>query len=87
MNPRYAKYVPVFVPRDDTKDPVDPEQEPAKDKANEELSLTKKTKDRDNIFADRDMKECYEGIPTLVIVLEERNVYCGAYNLLVLQDG
>lgn len=87
MNPRYAKYVPVFVPRDDTKDPLDPEQEPPKDKANEELSLTKKTKDRDNIFADRDMKECYEGIPTLVIVLEERNVYCGAYNLLVLQDG
>jgi len=36
--------------------------------------------------AGRNLKECYQGIPTRKVILEERNVYCGAYNVLVLQD-
>ena len=76
MNPRYAKHVPVFIPRDDAT--VDAEDS--------DVIATQLTR-RESKFADRDMRSCYEGIQTLVVVLEERNVYCGAYNVLVLQDG
>lgn len=83
MNPRYAKYVPVFVPRDDT---TDAEQKPQAQTEDEDLIATQLAR-RESKFSDRDMRSCYDGIATLVVVLEERNVYCGAYNVLVLQDG
>lgn len=71
MNPRYAKFVPVCVPLGLGED-------------------TKKAQNRDRKYQ-KDLqgdhlKECYEGIATKEVEMEERNIYCGAYNVLVLQD-
>ena len=32
------------------------------------------------------MAYCYEGIETVHVEMEERNLFCGAYNVFVLQD-
>ncbi|KAK3717318.1 hypothetical protein QZH41_011558, partial [Actinostola sp. cb2023] len=41
---------------------------------------------RSNYRKGRNLAECYDGVPTKVVKMEERNIYCGAYNVLVLQD-
>ena len=70
MNPRYAKFVPVHIPLDLDED------------TKEHLNLGGKNhKEPSN-----NLKECYEGTATKIVQLEERNIYCGAYNVLVLQD-
>jgi F-box/WD-40 domain protein 10 len=33
------------------------------------------------------MAYCYEGIETIHVEMEERNLFCGAYNVFVLQDA
>lgn len=33
------------------------------------------------------MAYCYEGIETVPVEIEERNLFCGAYNVFVLQDA
>lgn len=33
------------------------------------------------------MASCYKGIETIHVQLEERNLFCGAYNVFVLQDA
>ena len=74
MDPRYAKFVSVHVPLmcdENTSGAV--------------LNL-ESNKPHRNILKRNNLKECYEGIPTKEVKLEERNVYCGAYNVLVLQD-
>lgn len=71
MNPRYAKFVPVHVPLD------------LDENTKEVLDLGYKAcKD----IKSQNLKDCYEGIATKQIRMEERNIYCGAYNVLVLQD-
>ncbi|XP_028417318.1 CMT1A duplicated region transcript 1 protein-like [Dendronephthya gigantea] len=35
----------------------------------------------------RSMSYCYEGIETVKVEMEERNLFCGAYNVFVLQDS
>ena len=71
MNPRYAKVVLVHVP-------LDPDEN-----TKEVLNLGSKGHKR---VESQNLKECYEGIATKEIRMEERNIYCGAYNVLVLQD-
>ena len=71
MNPRYAKFVPVHVPMD------------LDENTKEVLNLGRKHRRE---FSGNNLKECYEGISTKEVQLEERNIYCGAYNVLVLQD-
>ena len=71
MNPRYAKFVLVHVPLG------------LDENTKEVLNLgSKASKDVES----QNLKECYEGIVTKEIRMEERNIYCGAYNVLVLQD-
>ena len=70
MNPRYAKFVPVHIPLDHDED------------TKEHLNLGGKNRKEPS----NNLKECYEGISTKIVQLEERNIYCGAYNVLVLQD-
>jgi F-box/WD-40 domain protein 10 len=48
----------------------------------EATSLVIKTKSTHS----RNLGECYDGVETQAIEMEERNIYCGAYNVLVLQD-
>lgn len=48
----------------------------------ETVSLDLKTKS----IGGRNLAECYDGINTKTVEMEERNIYCGAYNVLVLQD-
>ena len=38
-------------------------------------------------FFCRSMAYCYEGIETIDVEMEERNLFCGAYNVFVLQDS
>ena len=71
MNPRYAKVVLVHVP-------LDPDEN-----TKEVLNLGSKAHKR---VESQNLKECYEGIATKEIRMEERNIYCSAYNVLVLQD-
>ena len=71
MNPRYAKFVPVHVPLD------------LDENTKEVLNLGRKHLRE---FSSNNLKECYEGIATKEVQLEERNIYCGAYNVLVLLD-
>ena len=71
MNPRYAKLVPVHVPLD------------LDENTKEVLNLGSKHRKE---FRSNNLKECYEGIATKEVHMEERNIYCGAYNVLVLQD-
>ena len=71
MNPRYAKFVPVHVPLD------------LDENTREVLNLGSKPGKE---FRSKNLKECYEGIATKEVQMEERNIYCGAYNVLVLQD-
>ena len=33
------------------------------------------------------MSYCYEGIETIPVEMEERNLFCGSYNVFVLQDS
>jgi F-box/WD-40 domain protein 10 len=33
------------------------------------------------------MAYCYEGMETIQVEMEERNLFCGAYNVFVLQDS
>lgn len=73
MNPRYAKCVPVHVPLD------------LNENAKEVLSLGYKS-GRQKEVGCHNLQECYDGIPTKEVRMEERNIYCGAYNVLVLQD-
>ena len=40
----------------------------------------------DEYFEERNMQDCYDGIETITVDVEERNVYCGAYNVLVLNN-
>lgn len=71
MNPRYAKFVLVHVPLD------------LDENTKEVLNLVSKAR---KDVKGQNLKECYEGIATKEIRMEERNIYCGAYNVLVLQD-
>ena len=71
MNPRYAKFVLIHVPLE------------LDENTKEVLNLGSKA--RKNVES-QNLKECYEGIVTKEIRMEERNIYCGAYNVLVLQD-
>lgn len=71
MNPRYAKIVPVHVPLD------------LDENTKEVLNLGYKAR---KDVKSQNLKECYERIATKEIRMEERNIYCGAYNVLVLQD-
>lgn len=75
MNPRYAKFVPVHVP---VHVPLDVDEN-----TKEVLNLGGKHRKE---FRSDNLKECYEGIATKEVQKEERNIYCGAYNVLVLQD-
>ena len=72
MNPRYAKRVPVHVPLEQGE--------------NVKRVLIQDHGKTQEKFKGNHLKECYEGIATKEIEMEERNVYCGAYNVLVLQD-
>ncbi len=38
-------------------------------------------------FEKKDMQSCFEGIETVVVNVEERNIFCGAYNVLVLNQS
>ena len=71
MNPRYAKFVLVHVPLE------------LDENTKEVLNLGSKAP---KYVESQNLKECYEGIATKEIRMEERNIYCGAYNVLVLQD-
>ena len=37
-------------------------------------------------FEDRNMQDCYDGIETETVNMEARNVFCGAYNVLILNN-
>ena len=37
-------------------------------------------------FEDQNMQDCYDGIETVTVDLQARNVFCGAYNVLVLNN-
>ncbi|XP_065065479.1 F-box and WD repeat domain containing protein 10B-like [Rhopilema esculentum] len=37
-------------------------------------------------FEDENMQDCYDGIETITVDVEARHVYCGAYNVLVLNS-
>ena len=78
MNPRYAKFVPVHVPVHVPAVPLDVDEN-----TREVLNLGGKHRKE---FRSNNLKECYEGIATKEVQMEERNIYCGAYNVLVLQD-
>lgn len=73
MNPRYAKFVPVHVPLE------------LEENTQEVLNLGYKSHKHKEVRR-HNLKECYEGVPTKEVRMEERNIYCGAYNVLVLQD-
>ena len=38
-----------------------------------------------NEFQDLNMEQCYEGLETRTVELDERNVYCSSYNILVVE--
>lgn len=75
MNAAYAKWIPVHVPVD-------------LDKSNSEdvLDLNRKKCEVIKEYEGRNLAECYETIPTQLIKMEERNIFCGPYNILILQD-
>ena len=75
-NPNYAKILSVHVP---------------KLSLDGEIIYNNEAKHIDvvdvfNELEERSMQFCYEGIETELIDLEERNLYCGAYNVLVLSN-
>ncbi|XP_078658550.1 F-box and WD repeat domain containing protein 10B-like [Branchiostoma floridae x Branchiostoma belcheri] len=72
-NPVYAKRVDVAVPilRDGTLDPL----------SNSPEAMEVVTHKDDSSFL-----TAYAGIVTRSVTMEERNVYCGAYNVMVLAD-
>ena len=37
-------------------------------------------------FEDQNMQDCYDGIETETVDIEARNVFCGAYNVLILNN-
>jgi F-box and WD-40 domain protein 10 len=50
-----------------------------------------KAKDNDNLDSDSDEKKsswdlAYEGYSTRNVIMEERNVFCGPYNVLMLKE-
>lgn len=71
MNPRYAKFVPVHVALE------------LDENTREVLNLGNKAHKE---VRSHNLKECYDGVATKEVRMEERNIYCGAYNVLVLQD-
>ncbi|XP_048576001.1 F-box/WD repeat-containing protein 10 [Nematostella vectensis] len=76
MDPKYAKLIPVHVPLKE-----DSSVHPAL------VGIRPLEATRSMWHANRrNLEECYDGIPTSMVKMEERNVYCGAYNVLVLQD-
>ena len=75
MNATYAKFIPVHVPLDLDKTHI-----------RDVLDLSHKTKEEMKENEGRNLSECYEKIPTRLVKMEERNIFCGAYNILILQD-
>ena len=76
-NPFYARVVPVHVPKvSDLGEVI----------FNDQAKHIDVTTDYEE-FEHKDMQSCFEGIETDVAQIEERNVYCGAYNVLVLSNS
>ena len=72
----YARIIPLHVPKI-TKDGEVIENDQAK-----HVDITSV----DEYCEERNMQDCYDGIETITVNVEERNVYCGAYNVLVLNN-
>ncbi|XP_033118488.1 CMT1A duplicated region transcript 1 protein-like [Anneissia japonica] len=71
-NPVYAKHIKIPVPQliPDTRDPLPADTPPDNVSYRSEINID----------------SCYSGIVTDEVEMEERNVYCGGYNVMVLSD-
>lgn len=75
MNATYAKRIPVHVPLDFDKTEI-----------KDILDLNRKSLKETKEYEGRNLAECYEKIATQLVIMEERNIFCGPYNILILQD-
>jgi len=75
-NPVYARIIPIHTPKL-TKDGEYILNDQAK-----HIDVTSEEED----FEDRNMQDCYDGIETETVNMEARNVFCGAYNVLILNN-
>ncbi|CAB4038357.1 CMT1A duplicated region transcript 1 -like [Paramuricea clavata] len=80
LNPKYAKKLNVCVPKykDEMRNDID---------HSEVVPSTSFLRSREDELHFRSMAYCYEGIETIHVEMEERNLFCGAYNVFVLQDA
>ena len=82
LNPTYAKKLEVCIPGCETEDQTRITDHPSRTNTTDNL-----IRKRDNELQYRSMAYCYEDIETTTVELEERNLFCGAYNVFVLQDS
>lgn len=75
-NPVYARTIPVHIPK---------LTENGEFIINSQARHVDVTCD-DEDFEDKNMQDCYDGVETVTVNLEARNVFCGAYNVLVLNN-
>jgi len=74
-NPSYARRVPVHIPLQEKNGAVI-------------SNIESKHIDIEALhdeFQDINMEDCYEGLETKLVDIEERNVYCGSYNIFVAE--
>lgn len=83
LDPRYAKKLFVCVPEyeDDSRpDEIGRKQPSFPD-------VISHPENRTNEIQFRSMAYCYEGVETVAVEMEERNLFCGPYNVFVLQNS
>lgn len=71
-NPIYADYIPVAVPQ------VVP--------GSYEIFISEDEPAEVNFKSEINLESSYKGLITATVDMEARNVYCGAYNVMVLSD-
>eukprot|EP00794_Sanderia_malayensis_P008819 gene8819-9764_t len=76
-NPLYARIVPLHVPK------LSESGEIIINNQARHVDVTSE----DAEFENTDMQYCYDGIETIVVHAEERHIYCGAYNVLILNQS
>ena len=75
-HPGYARHVPVFIPK------LNVEGKVQRNTEGKHIDVEIITDE----FADIDMESCYENQETEKIIMDERNVYCSSYNVLMLES-
>ena len=82
LSPKYAKKLNVCVPKYEGEMRNDSKLD------HSEVGLSPTfLRSREDEMKFRSMAYCYEGIETIHVEMEERNLFCGAYNVFVLQDS